>query len=192
MNKYVSAYIQDQKNALDSIPVAEVAQLIQMFRQAHQEDRQMFVVGNGGSAANASHFVTDLGKSSSDKMAKPFRCLALNDNVSWITALGNDYAYEDVYVRQLMNFARPGDLFLVMSVSGDSPNVVKAVEWANQHGLYTIALVGGRKGKLAGIANFSIVIDSLHYGKVEDAHMGICHIICYAFIENESLQKSDI
>ena len=191
MNEYISSYIQDQKAALESIPVDQVAQLIQIFRQAHQEDRQIFMVGNGGSGANASHFVTDLGKGASDKMAKPFRCLSLNDNVSWITALGNDYAYEDVFVRQLMNFAKPGDLLLVMSVSGNSPNLVKAVDWANQQGLYTIALVGGKRGALADTAKFSIIIDSFHYGKVEDAHMGICHIICYAFMENESLQGTN-
>ena len=191
MNEYISSYIQDHKTVLDSIPVAQVAQLIQQFREAQQEDHQIFVAGNGGSAANASHFVTDLGKGASDKMSKPFRCLSLNDNVSWLTALGNDYAYEDIFVRQLMNFAKSGDLFFVMSVSGNSPNLVKAVDWANQHGLYTIALVGGKKGALAEKAAFSIVIDSLHYGKVEDAHMGICHIICYAFMENESLQKAD-
>jgi D-sedoheptulose 7-phosphate isomerase len=189
MIDYAFSYIQDHRAVLDSIPVGQVAQLIQKFREAQQEDRRIFVVGNGGSGANASHFVTDLGKSASDKMTKPFRCLSLNDNVSWITALGNDYAYEDVFVRQLMNFAKPGDLFLGLSVSGNSPNMVKAMAWANQNGLYTMALVGGKKGSLAEQAKFSIVIDSEHYGKVEDAHMAICHIVCYAFIENKSLQK---
>jgi len=141
------------------------------------------VFGNGGSAANASHFVTDLGKGASDKVGKRFRCLSLNDNVSWMTALGNDYAYEDVYVRQLENYARPGDLVLVMSVSGNSPNVVKAVEWAKRHGVYIVALIGGKRGRLAELADEPVVIDSHHYGRVEDAHMAICHMLCYAFIE---------
>src|SRR6266536_2700082 len=99
-------------------------------------------------------------------------------------ALRNDYAYEDVFVRQLMNYGRPGDLVLVMSVSGNSPNVVKAVEWANKNGLHTIALVGGKRGKLAELAHQAIVINDTHYGRTEDAHMGICHMICYAFMEN--------
>lgn len=183
MNDYISAYIQAQKAALDSIPSAEVSSLIDAFRKALQEDRQIFVFGNGGSAANASHFMTDLGKGASDKTVKRFRCLSLNDNMSWITALGNDYAYEDVFLRQLMNYAKPGDLAMVMSVSGNSPNLVKAIEWASDNGLHTIALVGAKKGRLAGLAHQSIVIDSTHYGRVEDAHMGICHILCYAFME---------
>src|SRR5690349_12809897 len=109
--------------------------------------------------------------------------MSINDNVSWITALGNDYAYEDVYVRQLENYARAGDLVLVMSVSGNSPNVVKAVEWARRNGVFTAALVGGKRGRLADLADEAVVINSHHYGRVEDAHMAICHMLCYAFME---------
>src|SRR5206468_10603937 len=130
-----------------------VAVIIERFRAALQEDRQIFVFGNGGSAANASHFATDLGKGASDKLGKRFRVLSLNDNASWMTALGNDYAYEDVFVRQMMNYGKPGDLVLAMSVSGNSPNVVKAVEWAKKNGLHSIALVGGKRGKLTEIAH---------------------------------------
>jgi D-sedoheptulose 7-phosphate isomerase len=189
MNDYLATYIQAQKDALDSIPLSEVTKLIETFRKALQEDRQIFVFGNGGSAANASHFMTDLGKGSSDKTKKRFRCLSLNDNMSWITALGNDYAYEDVFVRQLMNYAQPGDLAMVMSVSGDSPNLVKALEWAKANGVYTVALVGAKKGQLARLADQTIVVNSTHYGRVEDAHMGICHMICYAFMETPDLQS---
>ena len=108
--------------------------------------------GNGGSAANASHFATDLGKGSSDKLPRRFRVLSLNDNVSWLTALGNDYAYDQIFVRQMANYARPGDLLLTMSVSGNSPNLVKAIEWGNAHQLETIALVGAKRGRLAELA----------------------------------------
>lgn len=187
MNDWIKQYVNGQKAALDSIPVESVAKLVALLQKALREDRQIFVFGNGGSAANASHFVTDLGKGSSDKIGKRFRCLSLNDNVSWLTALGNDYAYEDVFVRQLSNFARRGDVALVMSVSGNSPNVVRAVEWAEKNGLTTIALVGKKRGRLAEIASEVVVIDSEHYGRVEDAHMGICHMLCYAFMENPSL-----
>jgi len=174
---------------LDSIPVEATERLIETFQKALLEDRQVFVFGNGGSASNASHFATDLGKGSSDKIGRRFRVLSLNDNVSWMTALGNDYAYDEIFVRQLMNYGRPGDVVLTMSVSGSSPNVVKAVDWAVKNGLYAVALVGGKKGKVAEIASETIVIDSLHYGRVEDAHMGICHILCYAFMENPSLAE---
>jgi len=189
MNRWIADYLKAQKAAHDSIAVDAVAEIVEKFRQALKDDRQIFVFGNGGSAANASHFATDLGKGSSDKLGKRFRVVSLNDNTSWMTALGNDYAYEDVFVRQLMNYGRPGDLVLVMSVSGNSPNLLKAVQWANQTGLHTIALVGGKRGKLADMAHQAILIDDTHYGRVEDAHMGICHMICYAFIENPDLGR---
>jgi D-sedoheptulose 7-phosphate isomerase len=189
MKDWISNYVKAQKTAHDSIPVDAVAQLIEKFQQALKEDRQIFVFGNGGSAANASHFATDLGKGASDKLGKRFRVLSLNDNTSWMTALGNDYSYEDVFVRQLMNYGRTGDLVMTMSVSGNSPNLVKAVEWAKQMRLHTIALVGGKRGKLAQLADQAVVVNDTHYGRVEDAHMGICHMICYAFIENPDLGK---
>jgi len=189
MKQWIKDYITAQKSAHDSISVEGVEQLIEKLRLALKEDRQIFVLGNGGSASNASHFATDLGKGSSDKVGKRFRVLSLNDNVSWMTALGNDYAYEDVFVRQLENYGRAGDLLLVMSVSGNSPNVVKAVEWANKNGLQTAALVGGKRGRLAEISGQTIVINDAHYGRAEDAQMGICHLLCYAFMENPQLGK---
>ena len=187
MKSWINEYVKAQKAALDSISVEVVGELIEKFRRALREDRQIFVFGNGGSASNASHFATDLGKGASDKTGRRFRVLSLNDNVSWMTALGNDYAYEEVFVRQLMNYGRPGDLALALSVSGSSPNVVRAVEWAGKNGLDTIALVGGKRGALAGLAQTVVAIDSPHYGRAEDAQMGVCHMICYAFMENPQL-----
>ena len=183
-NDWISDYIRTQKKALDSIPPDAVAQLIQTLRAAVQGDRQIFVFGNGGSASNSSHFATDLGKSASDKVGKCFRVLSLNDNVSWLTALGNDYTYEDVFVRQLRNYARPGDLAMGISVSGNSPNCVKALEWARANGLRTAGLVGGKRGRMAEIVEQVIVINDTHYGRVEDAQMCVCHLLCYAFIEH--------
>ena len=184
MNDWIQGYITAQKAAHDSIPVAAVAELIEKLHAALNEDRQIFVFGNGGSAANASHFATDLGKLASDKVGKRFRVLSLNDNVGWLTALANDYAYEDVFVGQLQNYGRAGDLVLGLSVSGNSPNCVKALEWAKKNGLHTVALVGARRGRMAEIAEQVIVINDTHYGRVEDAQMGICHMACYAFVEN--------
>jgi D-sedoheptulose 7-phosphate isomerase len=189
MIDYLENYIAKQKAALASIPVDKVETLIRVFQKALKEDRQIFVFGNGGSGSNASHFITDLGKSSSDKVYRRFRCLSLNENMSWITAIGNDYSYDDIFRRQLENYARPGDVVMTMSVSGSSPNLVTAFEWSRKNGLQTVALVGGKKGVLASLADHVIVIDSTHYGRVEDCHMHICHMICYAFVEREELQK---
>jgi D-sedoheptulose 7-phosphate isomerase len=186
---WIDRYRVAQQEATESIPTQAVAQIIERLQHALAEDRQIFVFGNGGSAANASHFATDLGKGSSDKIGKRFRVVSLNDNMSWITALGNDYAYDQVYVRQLMNYANPGDVVLVMSVSGNSPNVVKAVEWAKSHGVWTAALVGGKRGRLAELADLAIIVPSEHYGRAEDVQMTICHMLCYAFMENPQIGK---
>jgi D-sedoheptulose 7-phosphate isomerase len=189
MKTYFSEYISLQQRTLESIPVEKVAEVVSLFKTALDQEKNIFVFGNGGSAANASHFVTDLGKGSSDKTHKRFRCLSLNDNTAWMTALGNDYAYDEMFTRQLMNFARPGDIMFTMSVSGSSPNLVSAVEWCKKNTVTSISLVGNKKGKLAEISDLVIVVGDGHYGRVEDAHMGICHMIAYAFMEIPSLQR---
>ena len=184
MKQWISDYLSAQQAAHDSIPVPAVAELVGKLRAALREERNIFVFGNGGSAANASHFATDLGKGASDKMGRRFRVLSLNDNVSWMTALANDHSYEDIFVGQLQNLGRAGDLVLGLSVSGNSPNCVKALTWAKQNGLHTVALVGAQRGRMAEIAEQVIVIPDTHYGRVEDAQMSICHLLCYAFMEH--------
>ena len=185
MKPWIEDYLTKHKAALESMPFETLPSIIEVFRQAWQDDRQIFVFANGGSAASCSHFATDLGKGSSDKLSKRFKVTSLNDNTAWITALGNDYSYEDIFVRQLMNYAQPGDVAFTMSVSGSSPNLVKAFQWAKEKGLTTIALVGQKRGKLAEIADHVVVINDSHYGRAEDVHMTIAHMICYAFMENK-------
>jgi D-sedoheptulose 7-phosphate isomerase len=189
MKQWITEYLTAQKAALDSIPPEAVAKLIETLQKALAADRQIFVLGNGGSAMNSSHFATDLGKGASDKIGRRFRVLSLNDNVAWMTAIGNDYAYDQIFVRQLENYGRAGDILLALSVSGNSPNAVKAVEWAAANGLHVIALVGGKRGRMAELAHEAIVINSTHYGRVEDAQMAICHLLCYSFMENPELGK---
>jgi len=188
MEFYIQDYLNKQQETLSKIPFGQVAEIIEKFREALKNDQQIFIIGNGGSASNASHFVTDLGKSSSDKTYRRFRCLSLNDNVSWITAIGNDYSYDEVFSRQLENYGRKGDILFSLSVSGNSPNLVKALEKSKELEMFSISLVGGKLGFLGKESDLAIVIDDVHYGRVEDAQMGICHVICYAFIENEVLQ----
>lgn len=183
---WLSDYRNRQCDLYATLPLAETEAVVNLLRDARDRDAQIFVFGNGGSAANASHFATDLGKGASDACGTRFRVLSLNDNTAWMTALGNDYAYEDVFVRQLENYARPGDLALCMSVSGNSPNLVRALRWAREHGLATVALVGGKRGALAEIAEHVLVFPDTHYGRVEDGQMTVCHMLCYAFMENAS------
>jgi D-sedoheptulose 7-phosphate isomerase len=184
MKPWMKSYLKRQKQTLDSLPIDALSEVISAFHRAWQDGRQIFVFANGGSAASCSHFATDLGKGSSDRLSKRFKIISLNDNTAWITALGNDYSYEDIFQRQLMNYAQAGDIAFTMSVSGGSPNLVKAFEWAKKKGLLTVALVGEKRGKLAKIADHVLVIEDSHYGRVEDAHMTMAHMICYAFMEN--------
>ena len=100
-----------------------------------------------------------------------------------MTAIGNDYSYEDVFVRQLENYARAGDVVISISVSGNSPNCVKALEWAKSHGLRTLGVVGAKRGRMAELLEQVIVVNDTHYGRVEDAQMGALHTLCYAFME---------
>jgi D-sedoheptulose 7-phosphate isomerase len=184
MHTWLSNYVAAQHRALDSIPLDSVTAMVETLRHAWREDKQIFAIGNGGNSASASHFATDLGKGASDAAGKRFRIMTLADNVAWLTALGNDYCYDDVFVRPLQNYARPGDVLISGSVSGNSPNLVKAFDWARANGLKTIAMVGAKRGRMADVADQVIVIDDTHYGRVEDIQMTIFHMLCYAFMED--------
>lgn len=189
MQDWLSNYIAEQKRALDTVKPAQIAPLIETLKTAHKEKKNIYVCGNGGSAASASHFITDLGKNSSEAMGSPFRCLSINDNVSWMTAIGNDFSYDDVFYRQLKNYGQAGDVLIIISVSGNSPNLVKVLTWAKENNLKTIALVGGKRGRAAEIADQVIAVEDTHYGRVEDVHMNILHMLCYAFVELEEARK---
>ena len=185
MKQWIAEYLEAQKRAVDTLDPEQLASLVETLRSAWKSDAQVFAIGNGGSAANASHFAVDLGKGSSDALPRRFRVLSLTDNVAWLTALGNDYSYDDVFVRQLANYARAGDVLIAASVSGNSPNLVKAFEWARGNGVRTIALVGAKRGRLAEMGDQVVVVDDTHYGRVEDVQMHILHLLCYAFMEKK-------
>jgi D-sedoheptulose 7-phosphate isomerase len=180
---WIQNYLACQRGVLAALPSESIGQVIETIRGAGANGRNIFIIGNGGNAANASHFATDLGKGASDRTPHRFRIFSLNDNTPWMTAVGNDYSYEDVFVRQLMNYAQTGDVLIASSVSGDSPNLVKAMEWAGAQGLETVALVGARRGRLAQTARRVVVVEDTHYGRVEDAQMTILHLVCYAFMD---------
>jgi len=180
---WIADYVTAQDRAIRSVPAAEIAAAIEVVKKAGREGRRIFVCGNGGNAANAAHFTTDLGKNASAAAPRPFKVLCIADNTAWMTAIGNDFTFDDVFVRQLTNHAEKGDLLILSSVSGNSPNLVAACQWAREHGLETLALVGGKRGKVAPLADHLLVIEEGHYGRVEDAQMNILHMICYAVCE---------
>ena len=172
-------------DAIERIDLAKVNQAIEWFREARDEGRRIFVCGNGGSAATASHFACDMLKGASYGRPARFRILALTDSIATLTAYTNDVGYDVVFVEQMRNFAEPGDLFLGISGSGNSPNVLRAIEYANSVGCRTLALTGRDGGKLGPLAQLNIQVEVPHMGRIEEAHMIVCHMICYYFMDTE-------
>ena len=172
--------------AIDSIELTKVEQAIDWFKDARAGGKHIFVCGNGGSAATASHFACDIVKGASFNRGTRFRITALTDNLAAITAYSNDVSYDCVFVEQLKNFANPGDLLMGISGSGNSPNVLRAMEYANSIGCKTIALTGRDGGKLGPLAQLNIQVPHPHMGRIEDAHMIVCHMIGYYFMESEA------
>ena len=171
--------------ALDSIDLAKVDEAVAAFRRAREDGRQIFVCGNGGSAATASHFACDIVKGASYDREQRFRIMALSESVSTLTAYANDLSYDAVFVEQLKNFANRNDILMAISASGNSPNVLCAVEYARSLGAYTIGLSGRDGGKLRPLVDLSLHVDDGHVGRIEDAHMVICHMIGYHFMDLE-------
>ena len=184
---FPETYRRELLAAIGSIDTGTVDQAIDWLAEARENDRHIFICGNGGSAATSSHFVVDMLKGASHNREKRFRIMALNDQMPTLTAYANDVHYDCVFVEQLKNFAQPGDVFMALSGSGNSPNVVHAMEYANSIGCKTIALTGRDGGKLGPLANLNIHVPASHMGRIEDGHHIVCHMICYYFMEQKSL-----
>ena len=181
---FTTHYRNHLHETLRQLDLDKVNTAIEWLADARTHGRAIFTAGNGGSASTASHFVCDVLKGASYKRDEKFRILALTDNLATITAYSNDVSYACVFTEQLKNFAKPGDIFLAISGSGNSPNVVEATEYANSAGCKTIALTGRDGGKLGEIAQLNINAPEPHMGRIEDAHLVICHMMAYYFMEH--------
>jgi D-sedoheptulose 7-phosphate isomerase len=179
---FASEYKAQLLRAIGTLDLDEIAKGIEILREAREKDRQIFVCGNGGSGATASHFVCDMLKCASARGGR-FRIMALTDSLPTITAYSNDVNYECIFTEQLKNFAREGDVVMALSGSGNSPNVVSALTYANSIGCQTIALTGRDGGKLGPLAKLQIHVAEPHMGRIEDGHMVACHMLCYYFVE---------
>lgn len=182
---FVEEYKSDLINAIDAIDLTKVNQIIDIFKRARAEGRHIFTCGNGGSASSASHFVCDIVKGASYKRDQKFKIMSLVDNTATVLAYANDVNYDCVFTEQLKNFATSGDIVLAISGSGNSPNVVNALEYANTIGCETIALTGRDGGKLGAVAKLNLNVGVPHMGRIEDAHMIVCHMIAYYFMDTE-------
>lgn len=180
---YTESYRSKLIDTLNGLDLSRVDEAIAWLSQARDEGRTIFTTGNGGSAASASHFVCDMLKGASFKKDKRFRILSLHDNMPTLTAYSNDVDYHDAAVEQLKNFAVAGDVVIAISGSGNSPNVLRAIEYANSIGCRTIGLTGRDGGKLGPLVQLEIHTNDLHMGRIEDAHMIALHMICYQFMD---------
>jgi D-sedoheptulose 7-phosphate isomerase len=175
-------YLRALKGALDGLDPEVVGTAVSWLKEARDRDRFIYVCGNGGSASIASHMVVDLVKGASYDHPRRFKLIALTD-AGTITAYGNDVGYERVFVEPLRNFAREGDVLLAISGSGDSPNVLRAVEYANGVGCRTIALTRSGGGALKDLARLTLGVPADHMGRLEDCFLVLAHIMMYAFME---------
>lgn len=176
---FAASYIEHLTAILQKLDYHAIGRLIDFFVDIRRKGNTIFFLGNGGSAATAAHFANDLGFSASPEGSKPFRALSLSCNTSVITCLANDIGYENVFWWQLKNLMRAGDVVVGISASGNSPNAVKALEYAAAHGGIPVAIVGFDGGIMKGIAKYVIHVETEKgdYGPVEDVHMVLDHLI---------------
>ena len=176
-----SQYLHHLTAQLESVSPADLQRWATLIYEAWQNDRFVFICGNGGSGTTASHMSEDLGKSLlrqddlHDESKKRLKVLSLTDNVGWIMAVGNDLAYDQIFVQQLMNYGSQGDVVIAISGSGNSANVLNAVDWANRHGLTTFGLTGFDGGNLKQIQRDGIHIPIDDMGIVESIHLCLFH-----------------
>lgn len=171
-------YFADETQLIEQLDLARVEQVIKTLALARTDGRCVFVFGNGGSAATASHFACDLGKGTVQPNLPRFRVVSLNDSIPTITAYANDMGCETMFAEPLISLAQRGDLAIAFSVSGNSPNVVRAIEAARERGLATIGLTGFDGGKLKTLVDIHLNIPSRSFGNVEDLHLAVSHAIC--------------
>jgi D-sedoheptulose 7-phosphate isomerase len=174
-------YLKRLRIELSRIDEAPLRNWSDLIFDCYQRERFVFIFGNGGSGTTASHMAEDLGKSTlrpgdlHDESRKRLKVLSLTDNAGWIMAVGNDVSYDQIFVQQLMNYGSAGDLVIAISGSGNSPNILRAVEWANRHSLVTFGLTGYEGGQLRRLTHHGLHVDLADMGMVESIHLCLFH-----------------
>lgn len=175
------AYLERFTGELRRVDRDELRQWADLLYAAWRDDRAVYLIGNGGSATTASHMAEDLGKSTLrpeqllGDAPRRMKVLSLTDNVGWLLAVGNDVGYEHIFSQQLMNYGQAGDLLIAISGSGNSPNILRAVEWANAHDLVTFGLTGFNGGRLKPLARHGLHVRLDDMGMVESIHLALFH-----------------
>ena len=190
---YIHRYIEDLEHTLANLPEERIEQVVHILHEARLNNQQVFIMGNGGSASTASHFVCDLGKNTRVKGIPNFRVMGLTDNMALFSALANDEGYENVFMQQLASHIQSGDVVIGISASGNSPNVVNAIELANSIPARTIGFTGFDSGKLGGMVDINLHVPSHLIEHVEDIHLVLEHLICKELrekaVEMSALEK---
>ena len=182
---YIRWYLDELGNILDQLPQDQIAQIIRTLEQARLECRQIFLIGNGGSAATASHFANDLLKSTVAEGKPRIKVLALTDNIPIMMAYANDCGYETIFAEQLDALAASGDVLVAFSGSGRSPNVIRALDLARQRGLTTIGITGRDGGEMLERCDICLIAPCQPMEQIEDVHVVLCHLI-YSAIRDQA------
>jgi len=181
LSDFVGDYLSRLKQTIDEIAVAHVEAIGDVLFRTYRHGKQVFIIGNGGSAATASHMACDLAKNTISPNRPRFRVLSLSDNLPMISALANDLGYEHVFSEQLVNLIRPGDVLISITASGNSPNIVRAMEYARSRAATNIALLGFDGGRALELADEYVLVGASDYGIVEDLHMVLDHVLTEYF-----------
>ena len=189
-----SNYSRYLQKAVQSVSEAQITALVSILFDAYVENKTVFVIGNGGSAANASHFAQDLAKGTRVSFDHPKRikAMSLTDNVAFITALGNDDGYDTIFEQQLRTYANAGDIVVAISGSGNSPNIIKAINWANKNQLATVGITGFDGGKLREINQFSVHVPLNDMCTSESVHTIILHYVALSLMEKLKAEELGI
>jgi len=176
-------YLEDLKRTISGLDADAIGQAVSWMKEARDNGKCIYICGNGGSASIASQMVVDTLKGASYGHPKRFRMVGLTDSIATITAYANDVSYDCVFVEQLKNFAGPGDVLFAISGSGNSRNVLQAVDYANSVGCRTIALTQGGGGALKDAAQLALTVPNTHMGRLEDCFFIMTHVLVYAFMD---------
>lgn len=179
---FLDKYTNTVSRTICDLSVDAFQKAVDILTQAYRDDKQIFIAGNGGSAGTANHFSCDFGKNAVLEAGKRrFRILSLSDNVEKITAYGNDIAFEEIFSQQMENLMNPHDVLILVSASGNSPDLVRACEYAKSKDAEIIALTGFQGGAISQYADANFIVPLTHYGQIEDIHMLLLHIIVSYF-----------
>lgn len=177
MKEEIDNYFNLLKQSVDGLDRKAIISFVDLLLEARKNGNNIYIMGNGGSASTASHFTCDFNKGLSYKKDIRFKMICLNDNIATMLAYSNDLGYENVFVEQLKNFLKKDDVVIGISGSGNSKNILNAIEYANELGAKTVGLTGFDGGKLKNIVDVSIHSDVNNMQVAEDVHMTICHML---------------